>query len=171
MSAPLVTGLAGLVKSQFPSFTRLQVYNQIKNTTDNINAKQKKIHRGKMGTGRINACRALGGTPSPKYIAPEDEPVVAIPKSLDLAQNYPNPFNLSTSISFSIPEPGMVSLTIYNIKGQKVKTLVDGIKESGTYNVNWDGTNDKGDVVASGIYLYQLFANNKIATAKMSLLK
>lgn len=171
MSTPLVTGLAGLVKSQFPSLTRQQVYDQIKNTTDNIDSKLQRRHRGKMGTGRINACRALGGTPSPKYITPGDEPVAALPKSLELEQNYPNPFNLSTSISFSISEKGMVSLSIYNIKGQKVKTLVDGVREPGIYTINWDGTNHKGDVVASGIYLYQLLANDEIATAKMSLLK
>ncbi len=94
-----------------------------------------------------------------------------IPEGFTLSQNYPNPFNLNTAISFSLPAPSEVNLTVYNIMGQKVKTLAQGWFEAGSHTVTWDGTNESGSVVASGIYFYNLNAGNQIVTKKMSLLK
>ncbi len=110
---------------------------------------------------------------------PEFEPVVvqvsaakgSVPSSYSLNQNYPNPFNPSTEIAFALPQSGHVSLTVYNVLGQSVKTLIDGTLEAGTHQVTWDGTDSHGSVTASGIYFYRIQADNFVATKKMTLLK
>lgn len=87
-------------------------------------------------------------------------------------QNYPNPFNPETNISYSIPEKGKVELNIYNIKGQKVKTLVNETQVSGEHTVVWNGTNKQNKRVASGVYFYKLEVNDsKLLINKMLLLK
>jgi len=83
--------------------------------------------------------------------------------SYQLEQNYPNPFNPSTVISFQLPEAGDVSLAIYNSNGQLVRTLVAGEKPAGRYSVLWDATDDRGNRVASGVYVYVLKAGDPSA--------
>ena len=73
-----------------------------------------------------------------------------------LSQNYPNPGNPSATISFSLPQASHVSLEIYNLLGQKVRTLVEGAKEAGSHSVIWNGRDESGKVLSSGIYLYRL---------------
>ncbi len=87
------------------------------------------------------------------------------------ATNYPNPFNPSTTISFSLPEAGNTELTIYNIRGQKVKTLVKERLDAGDHDVNWDGTDDRGEAVSSGVYLYRIRCGNIDRSSKMLLIK
>jgi len=94
-----------------------------------------------------------------------------LPKSFSLSQNYPNPFNPTTTIQFSIPNQVKVELNIYDIMGRKVNSLVSSNYSAGNYNVVWDGTNDNGMMVSSGIYFYQVKAGNQIAVKKMSFLK
>ncbi len=94
-----------------------------------------------------------------------------LPKSFTLSQNYPNPFNPSTVIRFDIPVNSKVNLTIYNVLGQKVKTLIDQDLAAKHYEVDWDGTSDGGTKVASGIYFYKIEAGNFIQTKKMVMLK
>lgn len=88
-----------------------------------------------------------------------------------LEQNYPNPFNPSTIIPFALAAPTRVSLTIYNVKGQRVKTLLNETKDFGRYKVNWDGKNDRGLRVSSGVYYYRLKAGKHVFTKKLVLLK
>ena len=110
---------------------------------------------------------------------PAFEPVVvpvaaaraSLPTTYALNQNYPNPFNPSTEIAFALPSAGRVTLTVYNVLGQAVKTLVDGDLEAGSHQVTWDGTSNGGSVAASGIYFYRIQASNFVATKKMTLLK
>jgi len=90
---------------------------------------------------------------------------------VELYANYPNPFNPSTTISYSLPEASHVSLRIYNIKGQLVKTLVNGSREKGVSKEVWNGDNDDKKSVTSGIYLYKLQINNETYTRKMMLIK
>jgi hypothetical protein len=80
------------------------------------------------------------------------------PESFALFQNYPNPFNPVTTIRYSLPVPSKITLTIFNILGQKVKTLVDEVVEAGEHRVRWDGTNSSGNTVATGVYFYRIEA-------------
>jgi hypothetical protein len=94
-----------------------------------------------------------------------------IPKSFAISQNYPNPFNPQTVIKYDLPKPSHVRLLIYNILGQKVRTVVDEDQGAGRKSVNWDGKDDQGKDVASGIYFYQIKAGEFSMVKKMVLLK
>ncbi len=91
--------------------------------------------------------------------------------SFNLAQNYPNPFNPVTQINFSIPHSEHVELGIYNLKGQKVKTLINDQVEAGSHSVIWQGTDDNGTKVSSGIYFYRLKSSKNMQIKKMILSK
>lgn len=93
------------------------------------------------------------------------------PSSFVLRQNYPNPFNPETHISYMLPHDGNVKLMVYSVRGQKVRTLVNGFQATGPQSVRWDGTDDKGNSVASGIYFYRIEAGEFIDTKKMMMLK
>lgn len=97
--------------------------------------------------------------------------VKEIPAEFSISQNYPNPFNPTTSIKYAIPQDARVTLVIYDMLGQVVKTLVDQEQEAGYYTVRWDGTNDFGSKVSSGIYIYRIIAGKYTSTMKMNLLK
>ena len=88
-----------------------------------------------------------------------------------LFQNYPNPFNPSTNISYLVVKEGDVKLIIYNELGQKVRTLLNQFKKTGNYTLNWDGRNDKGNLLSSGRYFYSLQTGNSVQTRKMLFLK
>jgi hypothetical protein len=95
----------------------------------------------------------------------------AIPEKFALYQNHPNPFNLETQISFDLPVNSKVSLKIYNLTGQLVRTIIDRDMEAGQHKVVWDGKNQKGETVASGIYFYRLEAGDYVSVKKMGLVK
>jgi hypothetical protein len=94
-----------------------------------------------------------------------------MPESYALEQNYPNPFNPSTSIAFSVKEAGEVQLSIYNLHGQEVRTLASGNYASGKYAITWDGKDERGQIVPSGVYLYKLRVNGFAQTRKMIFMK
>ena len=98
-------------------------------------------------------------------------PLDTIVPVTSLAQNYPNPFNPRTLIAFELAEAGPVSIEIYNIKGQKVTTLVNANLVSGKHKIEWNGTDKYGRKVASGIYQYRLITKDKSITRKMLLMK
>jgi hypothetical protein len=89
-----------------------------------------------------------------------------VPDNFELSQNYPNPFNPSTTISFKLPEPGKVTLRIYNLMGEEIITLVEGYKEAGIYTVNFNA-----EELASGMYLYRLSTNGFTETKKLLFMK
>jgi len=91
----------------------------------------------------------------------------------DLSQNYPNPFNPVTRITYLVPDGGaqQVRLVVYDVRGARVRTLVDDRKAGGKYTVEWDGRNDQGQTVGSGVYFYRLVETNFTQTRKMLLLK
>jgi hypothetical protein len=96
----------------------------------------------------------------------------SVPVAFALSQNYPNPFNPSTQISFDIPEASeLVSLSIYNIIGQNINTLVSGSMNAGRYTQEWDATDELGSPVASGIYFYELRSSNFVSRKKMLLIR
>ena len=95
----------------------------------------------------------------------------SLPASYALYANYPNPFNPSTVIQFDLPRRSDVSLAVYNILGKKVKELVDKEMPAGTYSVDWNGDNEQGKRVSSGMYFYRLTAGDFEQTKKMVLIK
>ena len=105
------------------------------------------------------------------------EQPAALPTKFALLPNYPNPFNPETTISYQLPPTGQaansqVNLTVYNLNGQIVRRLVKGNQPAGTYSVKWDGTDDRGVPVASGVYFYRLTTGSGfVATRKMILLR
>lgn len=101
----------------------------------------------------------------------EDDVPTLLPRQYALSQNFPNPFNSQTVIEYSLPERCDVSVSIYNILGRKVKTLVDDRQPAGNYRVVWDGRNSEGGEVASGIYFYSIQSEKYRAARKMLLLK
>jgi 5'-nucleotidase/UDP-sugar diphosphatase len=103
--------------------------------------------------------------------SPQEESEASRPQAFELYQNFPNPFNPETQISYSLPEDGQVRLAIYNVLGQQVKVLVDEYQSAGTKTVVWDGRNQNGEQVSSGIYFYKLQAGEVVQTKKMSLMK
>jgi hypothetical protein len=88
-----------------------------------------------------------------------------------LEQNYPNPFNPSTTVKYELPKPVEVHLKIYDLMGQHVRTLVQQDQPAGRYTILWDGRNEKGEVLASGVYLYQLRAGSFVQTRRMALVR
>jgi len=97
--------------------------------------------------------------------------VSLLPVSVDLKQNYPNPFNPVTEIQYGIQRAGRVELYIFNVLGQRVRTLVETFQRPGYYKARWDGTDGAGSFLASGIYLIVLKSDQSILTRKMLLLK
>jgi hypothetical protein len=107
-------------------------------------------------------------------VIPEDLPDIQYtPRNLewDLAQNYPNPFNPSTTIRYEIKEATRVKLRVYDVAGRLVRTLVDESRKPDRYKAVWNGTNNRGQSVATGVYFYRLEAGSFVSTKKMVLLK
>jgi len=100
-----------------------------------------------------------------------DKEISKIPESLQLSQNYPNPFNPVTTIAFQLPKDANVSLKIFNNKGELVKILIEGYKRIGSYKINWDGRDENGVLVPSGLYLYQIATGNYSQSNKMLLIR
>jgi hypothetical protein len=96
----------------------------------------------------------------------EDQPA-GIPSSFELKQNYPNPFNSSTVISYNLPEDAQVILKIYDILGREIKTLVNSYQNAGRQLIAWDGTDNTGQSVSSGVYFYRVQADDNFDIRKM----
>ncbi|MEJ2535780.1 MAG: T9SS type A sorting domain-containing protein [Calditrichia bacterium] len=94
-----------------------------------------------------------------------------LPTEFSLSQNYPNPFNPVTTIQYNLPQKGEVVLKIYDMLGREIKTLVDRVQSSGKKSVIWDGTDQLGNLVSSGIYLYRLRSGEITDSKKMILMK
>ncbi|MBN2365400.1 MAG: T9SS C-terminal target domain-containing protein [Calditrichaeota bacterium] len=94
-----------------------------------------------------------------------------IASTYQLHQNFPNPFNPRTTISLEVVRQGNVRLTVFNINGERVSDLIDEELPAGSYHVTWNATNDRGQTLPSGIYVYRLSANGFEQTKRMLLLK
>ena len=121
-------------------------------------------------TGAIYQIRFVGMSTAVVEVVGE-----AIPHSFSLDDAYPNPFNPTATLRFAVPETAgalAATLTIYDVAGQTVRTLVDESVAAGVYEAMWDGTDEGGRAVASGTYIYELRVGNVFASAKrMTLLK
>jgi hypothetical protein len=100
-----------------------------------------------------------------------DDPVEQLPTEFALHQNYPNPFNPFTGIKFDLPKDSHVKLEIFNVLGQKVTTVLDEDMRAGYRSVIWDGTDNNGHQVSTGVYFYKLIAGDHVFTKKMMMLK
>ena len=95
----------------------------------------------------------------------------SLPQSYSLAQNYPNPFNPATTIRYELKDSGAVSLSIYDMSGQRIRQLVDEHQQAGYYELDWDGRDASGARGATGVYLYGLRAGDFRSVRKMLLMK
>jgi hypothetical protein len=126
----------------------LGVHEHWNNSTD-------KQYSRNLGTGEgIELIKILRNTPTAVERSNGD-----IPDTFKLFANYPNPFNPSTTICYSLPASADIRLNIYNLKGEKVRTLINQHQSTGTFAVSWNGRNDNNVRVASGIYVYRLEIN------------
>ena len=107
----------------------------------------------------------------PVETAVETSDQASVPQAFSLAQNAPNPFNSNTVIRFALPQPSQVELAIYNLLGQPVAVLVQGPSAAGTFSVRWDGRDQAGHELTSGVYLYQLRAGEYREVRKLLLLR
>ena len=126
------------------------------------------------GTFYVDDLRLIAGHPPPQpTTAAMDDETGTLPSAAVLEQNYPNPLNSSTVIRFALPETREVELVVFNLTGQQVARLVDGVREAGTHTVRWDGRDDENRKLASGIYLYQLRTGDRqqVETRKLLLIK
>ncbi len=101
----------------------------------------------------------------------EQEDTNPLPSELCLYQNYPNPFNSTTIIDYALPKASDVRIRIHNILGQQVRDLVNQRQTAGYKTILWDGRNDNGTEVSSGVYFYRIEAGNRVKCKKMVLLK
>ena len=97
--------------------------------------------------------------------------VTVLPTGFKLNQNYPNPFNPTTTINFEIPQTDWINITVYNLLGRKITTLVNGVHEQGSYKVSWNGLDGNHQSVPSGVYIYSLRSNEIQMNKKMLLLR
>lgn len=109
---------------------------------------------------------------APSVITGIDDPGDSVvPSQFVLEQNYPNPFNPSTTIQFELPAAAQVQLVVYNLLGQRIAVLVDEARPAGRYSVQWNGRDDAGRAVSSGIYLFRFEAGEQVNVRRMTLLK
>ena len=102
----------------------------------------------------------------------DDDNVIEVPEVYEFAvSNFPNPFNPYTTIQFTIGDVGNVVINVYNVRGQRVRTLLNDYREPGHHSVIWNGTDDSGRALSSGIYLYRIVAGENKATRRMLLMK
>ncbi|MCE2448301.1 MAG: T9SS type A sorting domain-containing protein [Candidatus Latescibacteria bacterium] len=119
----------------------------------------------------------VGGTPGransvlapPTSVASETDE--GTPRSFSLFQNYPNPFNSETHIAFHLPRTEHLSLKIFNLTGQLVTTLMEGVYRAGRHRIPWDGRDDRGESAGSGIFFYRLTTETLQSTRTMVLVK
>ncbi len=128
------------------------------------------------GTYVYNVSAVYGGgyesaLSDPATIEHTDAGNLPVPLNTELSGNYPNPFNPTTTISFALSTQEKVTIDIYNIKGEKVKTLLNETREAGFYTVEWNGKDNYGRNISSGVYFYNMRSGNYSATRKMIMLK
>jgi hypothetical protein len=108
---------------------------------------------------------------STEIITSVDDELPSVPQNFFLSQNYPNPFNPATTISYGLPADAHVKVEIYNLLGQNVRTLVDELQSAGYKAIIWDGRDDSGNHVSTGVYFYRIDAGDFQASRKMLLIK
>jgi len=163
-SAPLTAGVAALILQKHPNWNPMQVRDALRETanrTYNFN----NLPDNNYGWGLINALAAINYSPTSI-----DDNKDVVPKDFALDQNYPNPFNPTTRIRYQVKTAGFVSLKVFNILGNKVATLVNQNKPTGTFEVQFNAEIN-GRTLPSGVYFYRLTIGDFVSTKKMILAK
>ena len=133
---------------------------------------------GSVDVDSFNFTKTTGPVPASQTASSNTEgwePILGtqelVPEEFVLEQNYPNPFNPSTTISYQLPTAENVILVIYDLNGRLVRELLNASREAGSYTVQWDGRNQTGQTVATGLYIYQIRAGQFNQTRKMLFMK
>ncbi|MBU1680310.1 MAG: T9SS type A sorting domain-containing protein [Bacteroidetes bacterium] len=153
----------GLYLTEDSGSTWKQIYDGEVNVLKADNSSPRNIYLG-TGYGLIEM-------PDTFNVTSSQEIINSFPVEFDLLQNYPNPFNPQTTIRYNVAKRSVVIIQIYNLPSQKIATLVNEAKETGRYSVIWNGTNDYGLSVASGVYLYRFYAGDFVDTKKLMLIR
>ncbi len=165
-SAPVVAGAVALYFERFPQATNRDVWRALTESaaSDEFTGVTPNFD---WGYGKLDVAALLQEPPT--VVAAETGEVR--PAGFALEQNYPNPFNGRTSISYQLPGPGAVELILYGLLGQPVRRLVSEYQGAGFHRVAWDGTDDGGHPVASGVYLYRLKAGDQLLSRRLVLVR
>ena len=166
VSAPVVAGALALYFERFPQATNREVWRALTESaaSDEFTGETPNFD---WGYGKLDVAAFLQEPPT----AVAAEPGEALPSGFSLAQNYPNPFNGRTTITYELPKPGAVELTLYDLLGQPVRRLVSEYQAPGSYRIAWDGADDERSQVASGVYLYRLKAGNQQRARRLVLVR
>jgi hypothetical protein len=156
LSCPLAAGVAALIIHARPTATPVQIAEAMRMTADNAGSPSNEY-----GWGILDAFAAIEYLPLTGV-----EPQPEVPLQFRLEQNYPNPFNPTTSIEFSLPSSLFAHLSVYNLLGERVATLVDKELQAGTHRVEWDASGQP-----SGVYFYRLSAGDFVQVRKLLLLR
>lgn len=170
MSAPHVTGTVALMLQIDPQLTSSEIKARIIQTARKDEFTGLEEWTWFRGYGKLDALEAL------RITSVKGEDLAKNPVSFTLAQNYPNPFNGMTVIEYTVPDgiiPGRqeVSLVIYDLKGRMVYTSVRGVQSTGRYEIFWEGNDEEGNRVSSGVYVYRLTVGDRILSRKMIYLR
>ena len=170
IAAAHASGVAALVKSLHPGASPDDVTYAMRASASKIGASPGKDEV--FGKGHLNALGALSirvdtreeSENVPTYTLAREE----IPTSFELTQNYPNPFNPLTTINFHLPEQSQVYVGVFDVMGRQVATLVNQELEAGCYDTYWNGRDESGNTVESGVYMYKIVANNYVDSKVMT---
>ena len=165
-SSPVVAGAVALYFERFPQATNREVWRALTESaaSDEFTGETPNLD---WGYGKLDVAAFLQEPPTVVAV----EPGGIRPAGFSLEQNYPNPFNGRTTISYQLPGPGAVELILYGLLGQPVRRLVSEYQGSGSYRIAWDGADDEGNQVASGVYLYQLEVGDQLLSRRLVLVR
>ncbi|MCJ7802720.1 MAG: S8 family serine peptidase [Candidatus Marinimicrobia bacterium] len=161
LSTPLVAGAAAVLLSANPTWTPMMVRAALMATADNADTPNNDY-----GYGVIDVWKAININIDSLMAT-----IVVIPGAFDLYQNYPNPFNSTTTIEYDLKQNTHVELIIYDILGRKIINLADFIESPGKKRITWNGKDDNGNPVSTGVYIYNLILDDSSFTKKMLLLR
>ena len=128
-------------------------------------------HRASTGLVDLPISTELGIGPAAVSVSATEKLIALIPNDFVLLQNFPNPFNPNTSIGYQLQSASPVAVTIYDLMGNVVNDLFSGTEVPGYKSINWDATNNNGDLVSSGIYFYKLQVGESFEIKRMMYLK
>lgn len=169
-AAPVLTGIVALMLEADSSLDAAMVADILQRTARS-DAFTGATPNPAWGYGKVDAVAAVADVLGITGIAEPEARAAGQPATFVLEQNYPNPFNPETRVAFGVGSAGWVNLTVFDVLGRKVRTLVNGRVAAGRHAVRWNGRDDAGRPVAGGLYLYRLQTGERVLTRKMVLMK